>query len=64
MKTACPQCILVALGVQHAMCMRHIVICVLSGFTIFFPNYLIKGTIFEKIIQHKMCVFLFSAIVV
>jgi UDP-N-acetylglucosamine:LPS N-acetylglucosamine transferase len=30
------------------MRMRHIVICVLPAFTIFFLHYLTKGTIFEK----------------
>ena len=29
-------CVLVALGVQHAMCMRHPVICGLSGSVMFF----------------------------
>jgi len=38
--------------------MRHIVICGLFSSIIFFPHYLINGTIFEKrkeIIEHKMC---------
>jgi hypothetical protein len=29
-------CVFVALGVQHAMCMRYIVVCGLSWFTVFF----------------------------
>jgi hypothetical protein len=36
-----------ALGIQHAMHMRHIVICGLPRFTLFF-HILINGTIFEK----------------
>jgi len=42
-------------GIQHAIGMRHIVICGLSGSTIF-STYLIKNTIFLKnVIEHKMC---------
>jgi hypothetical protein len=32
------QCVFVALAIQHAMRMRHIVICGLSGSTVFFHN--------------------------
>jgi len=37
-----------ALGIQHAMSMRHFVTCGLPGSTIFLPHYLINGTIFGK----------------
>ena len=38
--------VFVALGIQLAKCTRHIVICGLSGSTIFFYNYLTNSTIF------------------
>jgi len=52
----------VALVIQHAMRIRHIVICGLSGYTIFFSHYLINGTIFgkKKVTEHKICFLLFS----
>jgi len=50
-----------ALGTQHAMHMRHIIICDFSGSTIFFHHYLINSMIFEKkITVHEMCVLIFS----
>jgi hypothetical protein len=43
------ECVSVALGFQHAMCMRPIVICGLSVSTVFlFSQFLTNGIIFEK----------------
>jgi hypothetical protein len=58
-----PVCAFVALGIQHAMCMCHIVICGLPGSSNIFPRYLINGMILvggKKITEHKMCVLIFS----
>jgi hypothetical protein len=38
----------VALGIEHVMRMRHIVICGLPPLYSIFPRYLINGTILEK----------------
>ena len=55
------ECVSIALIIQHAMRMRRIVICCLSGCTIFFPHYNINGMSFEK--KNKLlnikCVFWF-----
>ena len=55
------------LVIQHEVRMRHVVICGLPKSSVFFPHYLIvKGTNFggggwgKNVIQHKMCVLIFS----
>ena len=53
--------VFVALGNQHAERMHHISMYDLSSCTVFFPHYLINGTIFGKMaIEHKMCALIFS----
>jgi hypothetical protein len=48
-------CVCVALGIQHAIRMRHFVICGLPRSTLFFHNYLINGKIFggKKLLKIK-----------
>ena len=51
-------CVFLVLAVQHAIRMRHIVICGLPYSAIFF--HIINGTIFEKVIESKVYVCCFS----
>ena len=52
-----PVCVCVALGIQHAMRMRHIVICGLPGSTIFFFQIISKTARFSKNLLNTKCVF-------
>ena len=47
--------------IQHAISMRHIVICVLCGSTTFFHIIPLTSRFYKKIvIEHKICVLIFS----
>ena len=48
-------CVFVALGIQHAMRMRHFVICGLSGSALF-STYHIDGMILGKMLPNVMYV--------
>jgi len=53
-------CVSVALGIQHAMGKRHIVICGLPGCTVFFHNISQTARLKKKVIEHKMYDLIFS----
>jgi len=56
-----PVCVSVALVIQHAMRMRHI-ICHLWTARLYyiFPHYLKKHDLKKKVTEYKMCVLVFS----
>jgi hypothetical protein len=52
------ECMFVALGIQHAMRKRHIVICALSGSTILFHIISQMARFSKNNIRHKTRVFI------
>jgi hypothetical protein len=53
--------VFVALGIQQAMRMRHIVICGLPGSTVFFHIFHKRHDFRKKkVVEHKVCVVIFS----
>ena len=55
-----PECVFVALVIQHAMRMRHIVICGPPRFTIFFHTISQKLRFQKKVTEHETCVLILS----
>jgi len=54
-----PECVFVALVIQHAMHIRRIMLSSVDcpALQYFFPHYLINGKIFEKKLLKTKCVF-------
>ena len=61
MNITCPECVFIALGIQHAMLMRHIVVCGLSDSYSIFPHFLIAARFSGKsFFENKTCVLIVS----
>jgi len=55
-----PECVPVALGIQNKICMRHIVICGLTGSTIFFQISHKRQDFRKMLTEHKIFALIFS----
>jgi hypothetical protein len=60
MSSTYSECVLVDLGIQIAMHMRHIVICDLPGSTTFFQDISLTKRLSFKKMNMKMCALIFS----
>ena len=54
------ECVFVGLAIHHAMRMRHVVICGLSGSIITIHIISQTARFSETVTEHKMCVLIFS----
>ena len=52
--------LIVAFGIHNAMQMRHIIICSLSGCTIFTYIISLTARYTKRVIEHEMCVLILS----
>jgi hypothetical protein len=51
------KCVFVALVIQHAKCMRYVMLYLTVQFFYIFPHYFINGTIFQNKLMNTKCVF-------
>jgi len=56
----CVWCVCVALGIQHAMCMRYVDFCGLFRIYNISPHYLERHDFRQNVIEHKLCVLILS----